>query len=482
MARSRRRGRLRWKLIYSYFAAWCNGSISRSAREAGGSSPHAATIERGVTMKNFLMRGVVLVTLLSFLVLPASAAFSNTDSTNIANIKSYTYDMKVALTSGTLFTNVSAIKTSVANISSTVSSIYTQIQATNNHLSTNNTKVDTSNGYLKNIQDYIGTSTTYKTVNGLLQLLLTKQTSIDTNVGAIKTSASSVNTKLDTSNSTLGDIKTGTDYLSGISAKILKGGWATELMQNNIYNKINGFATEETVSKLGTEETLESTRQTTYNLYSEQRETNRFMEQLFGQSQHKYSYWPQSDVSSLDYAYAIAKGALPDIAAQLTNSSFVAWASDGTDIVKKTIFGHLENLSDTLASDQDKAIRDAQNDNVSVVQDEFVSGSSNVGGQGSTGRASLGKGDFQALGGFGSTGRGGFGLNGQATVDSFNTGLDDANTSGLDWFSSDTKNALDIVTSSSSTSSARSRAPALDSDPYNMSGFTDNYNWVFGGD
>lgn len=420
-------------------------------------------------MKNFLMRGVVLVTLLSFLVLPASAAFSNTDSTNISNIKSYTYDMKVALTSGTLFTNVSAIKTSCANISSTVSSIYTQIQATNNHLSTNNTKVDTSNGYLKNIQDYIGTSSTYKTVNGLLQNLLMKQTSIDTNVGVIKNFASSINTELESSNTTLDGIKTGTDYLSGISAKILKGGWATELMQNNIYNKISGFATEDSVSKLGTEATLESTRQTTYNLYSEQRETNRYMERLFSQSQHEYSWWFQPDSSSLDYSYVTASGALPDIAGQLTNSSFLAWASDGTDVVKKTIFGHLENLSDTLASDEDKAIRESQNDNVGQIKQDFVTGF--------TGGTSLGKDDFGSLSTVGSSAKDLTSLNGQASISKFTDGLSDANTSGMGWFSAYTKSALDSVPTSSTT-----RVSSRNSDPYNMSGFADNYNWLFGGD
>lgn len=418
-------------------------------------------------MKNFMMRGVVFAALLSSLVFPASAAFSNTDSTNIANIKSYTYDIKVALTSGTLFSNISAIKTSVANISSTVSSIYTQIQATNNHLSTNNTKTDTGNGYLKNIQDYIGTSTTYKTVNGLLQNLLTKQTSIDTNVGSIKTSVASVSTNLDTTNSTLGDIKTGTDYLSGISAKLLKGGWATELMQNNIYNKISGFATEETLSKLGTEATLESTRQTTYNLYSQQLETNRYMERLFNKSQFKYSLWPQSDVTSIDYAYSTATGALPDIAGQFTNSTFLSWASDGTDVVKKTIFGHLENLSDTLASDQDKAIRDSQNDNVSQVQQDFVSGSSSG--------TSLGNSDFVSLSSVGSSAKDIASLNGQASVGSFTDGLSAADTQGQCWFSESTRAALDAVTSSIADISLD------DSDMYNMGNFAENYNWVFGG-
>ena len=418
-------------------------------------------------MKNFMMRGVVLAALLSSLVLPASAAFSNTDSTNIANIKTYTYDIKTALTSGTLFTNISAIKTSVANISSSVSSIYTQIQATNNHLSTNNTKTDTGNGYLKNIQDYIGTSTTYKTVNGLLQNLLTKQTSIDSNVSSIKTSASTISTKLGTTNTTLENIKTGTDYLSGISDKIVKGGWATEVTQSNIYNKIKGFATEETVAKLGTEETLVTLDEDVYQVYSEQQETNRYMERLFSTSQHMYSPWFQSDVESLDYSYSTAAGALPDIAAQLTSGSFLTWAADGTDVVKKTIYSHLENLSETLASDQDKAIRDSQNDNVSQVQQDFVSGSSSG--------TSLGASDFGSLSSVGSTAKDIASLNGQASVGSFTDGLTAADTQGQGWFSEKTRASLDVVTSPAAENSLD------DPDPYNMGNFAENYNWVFGG-
>ena len=412
-------------------------------------------------MKNFMMRGVVFAALLSSLVLPVSAAFSNTDSTNIANIKSYTYDIKTALTSGTLFTNISAIKTSVANISSSVSSIYTQIQATNNHLSTNNTKTDTGNGYLKNIQDYIGTSTTYKTVNGLLQNLLTKQTSIDTNVGSIKTSASSISSKLDSTNSTLGDIKIGTDYLSGISAKVLKGGWATELMQNNIYNKITGFATEETVSKLGTEETLSFIDRSVDTIEVRVSDLSNYLQPTFYSSHF-------ADNLEDEYFDVDSSGIFTLIAGQLSEEYYARVnVPAGTDVRSKTVFAHLKNLSETLASDQDKAIRDSQNDNVSQVQQDFVSGSSSG--------TSLGKSDFGSLYSVGSTAKDIASLNGQASVGSFTDGLTAADTQGQGWFSETTRAALDAVTSPAAEISLD------DPDPYNMGNFAENYIWVFGG-
>lgn len=412
-------------------------------------------------MKNFMMRGVVFAALLSSLIFPASAAFSNTDSTNIANIKTYTYDIKTALTSGTLFTNISAIKTSVSNISSSVSSIYTQIQATNNHLSTNNTKTDTGNGYLKNIQDYIGTSTTYKTVNGLLQNLLTKQTSIDMSVGSIKTSTSSISSKLDSTNSTLGDIKTGTDYLSGISAKVLKGGWATELMQNNIYNKISGFATEDTVSKLGTEETLSLIDRSLDSVEARVDELSNYLQPTFYSS--KFAENLDDEYFDVDSSCIFTL-----IAGQLSEEYYARVnVPMGTDVRTKTVFSHLKNLSETLASDQDKAIRDLQDDNVSQVQQDFVSGSSSG--------TSLGKSDFGSLSSVGSTAKDIASLNGQASVGSFTDGLTAADTQGQGWFSETTRAALDAVTSPAAEISLD------DSDPYNMGNFAENYIWVFGG-
>lgn len=431
-------------------------------------------------MKNFLMRGVVLVALLSFLVLPASAAFSNTDSNNISNIKAYTFDIKTALTSGTLYKNVSSIETSVKNISSSVSSIYTQIQATNNHLSTGNTNTSA-------IKDRIGaiTNSGYRsiaeamlTLGGKLDSSISKLTdtsnkistfdnnvwgklsSVVENTNVLSTSNSYLNTISSYSGTTYSNVATISSRVKTISDSLSGGGISTEAKQDTIISTMSGLATEHTNLDIAHDVDLMSS----------------IIQQLTLVSSYKFLD------SSNTWEYFGDVGAL----ATLSNSfiydqfEYISSGPSGDPVYTrgKTILGHLKNLSDTLASDEDKAIRDSQSENVGVVKDQFVSGSSNVGGQGSTGRSSLGKGDFEALGGFGSTGRGGFGLNGQASVDSFNSGLDDANTSGMGWFSADTKNALDNVTSSS----GRSRSPARDSDPYNMSGFSDNYNWLFGGD
>lgn len=122
-----------------------------------------------------------------------------------------------------------------------------------------------------------------------------------------------------------------------------------------------------------------------------------------------------------------------------------------------------------LSNQQDSEIRDSQYDNVEQIKDDFLTGSS--------GGTSLGKSDFHDLSTVGSAAKDLTSLNGQATIGKFTDGLSEANTSGMGWFSSDTKSALDTVSTSPTT-----RAPARDSDPYNMRGFFDNYNWLFGGD
>lgn len=95
-------------------------------------------------MKNFMMRGVVLAALLSSLVLPASAAFSNTDSTNIANIKTYTNNIYTILNQSSLSSRLATLVTNSTN--------------TANYLSTISTR--------------IGTSSTWPTINGQLTKII----------------------------------------------------------------------------------------------------------------------------------------------------------------------------------------------------------------------------------------------------------------------------------------------------------------------
>ena len=99
-------------------------------------------------------------------------------------------------------------------------------------------------------------------------------------------------------------------------------------------------------------------------------------------------------------------------------------------------------------------------------------------------------------------------LNGQSSVSSFLSGLTSADGTGQGWFSEATRASLDAVSAPVTTtrlvrktwrgeksltysisedttvnvvrSPAPARAPVADPDPYNMSGFEDNYNWLWG--
>ncbi|QRV61719.1 hypothetical protein [Inovirus sp.] len=420
-------------------------------------------LERGVIMKNFLMRGVLLVTLLSSLVLPASAAFSNTDSQNIANIKSYTFDIKTAVTSGTLFKNISSIATSVKNISSSVSSIYTQIQATNNHLSTGNSNTSAISSNTAVISSRIGslTNTGYRsiaealfTLGGKLDTSNTNLTSFDSNVstklGSVVTNTgliSTSNSYLQTISGNSTNIKTNVSNINSSLSALENKGLSTEAKQDSI------------ISLLGVLDTL-STESTTSNISDTLTHVFDATPPIFGTS-------PNLDDMNLSL---VSNSVFAVLMGHMTCSYMKYYDVPSNSFkAQKTFYGHLANLSDTLASDEDKALRESQNENVASVTGQFVTGSS--------GGTSLGKDDFGGLSTAGSAAKDLSSLNGQASIGKFTDGLSKANTFGMGWFSSDTKNALDTVPAPSGK-----RARSLDSDPYNMAGFSDNYNWLFGGD
>lgn len=80
-------------------------------------------------------------------------------------------------------------------------------------------------------------------------------------------------------------------------------------------------------------------------------------------------------------------------------------------------------------------------------------------------------------------------LNGQASLDSFSSGLSDADTAGQGWFSQATKDSLDAVSGSGSSVSSVSTfsddglySVDVDPDPYHMQGFENNYSWLWGDD
>lgn len=138
------------------------------------------------------------------------------------------------------------------------------------------------------------------------------------------------------------------------------------------------------------------------------------------------------------------------------------------DYDSPTLYHFIKNLSDTLASDDDRALAEAQKPNRQQIEQDFVSGSS--------GNTSLGASDFGDLSSVGGSVKDSLSLNGQSSISGFTGGLSDSDEVGQGWFSASTRDALDSVSSSSSY-----RLKRGDNDPYNMAGFAEHYSWLYGG-
>lgn len=185
--------------------------------------------------------------------------------------------------------------------------------------------------------------------------------------------------------------------------------------------------------------------------------------------------------------------------AYLSLTKDVQLYADGTGY-RRTLYGLISQLQQVVASDDDFQLKQDNKANKDAATDAFVNGSSSS--------TSLGTGDFGNLKDVGGTFNDLTSLNGQSSVSSFLSGLSSADVTGQGWFSESTRASLDAVSSPVTTnrvvqktwrgeksltysisadtsvnvvrSPAPSRAPAADSDPYNMCGFADNYNWLWG--
>lgn len=183
----------------------------------------------------------------------------------------------------------------------------------------------------------------------------------------------------------------------------------------------------------------------------------------------------------------------------LTLTKDVYLYSDGTGY-RRSLYGIVSQLQQFLASDDVLKLKQVNKSNVDAATDAFVNGSSS--------NTSLGPGDIGNLKDVGGTFNDLTSLNGQSSVSSFLSGLTSADGTGQGWFSEATRASLDAVSAPVTTtrlvrktwrgeksltysisddtsvnvvrSPAPARAPAADSDPYNMSGFADNYNWLWG--
>lgn len=165
-----------------------------------------------------------------------------------------------------------------------------------------------------------------------------------------------------------------------------------------------------------------------------------------------------------------------------------------------TLYKVIHQLQQVLASDDDLQLKQDNKANEDAATDAFVNGNSS--------KTSLGPGDIGNLKDVGGTFNDLTSLNGQSSVSSFLSGLSSADGTGQGWFSEATRASLDAVSTPVTTtnlvrktwrgeksltysisadtsvnvvaSPAPACAPAADPDPYNMSGFVDNYNWLWG--
>lgn len=165
-----------------------------------------------------------------------------------------------------------------------------------------------------------------------------------------------------------------------------------------------------------------------------------------------------------------------------------------------TLYSLIHQLQKVLASDDDLKLKEDNKANEDAATDAFVNGSSS--------KTSLGAGDIGNLKDVGGSFNDLTSLNGQSSVSSFLDGLTSADRTGQGWFSEATRASLDAVSTPVTTtrlvrkhwrgeksltyslsddtsvnvvrSPSPARVPATDPDPYNMSGFEANYNWLWG--
>ena len=165
-----------------------------------------------------------------------------------------------------------------------------------------------------------------------------------------------------------------------------------------------------------------------------------------------------------------------------------------------TLFHIVHQLQQVLASDDDLKLKQDNKANEDAATDAFVNGSSSS--------TSLGTGDIGNLKDIGGSFNDLTSLNGQSSVSSFLSGLSSADGTGQGWFSEATRASLDAVSTPVTTTKLVQKtwrgeksltysisadtsvnvvvspvpacAPVADPDPYNMSGFADNYNWLWG--
>lgn len=143
-----------------------------------------------------------------------------------------------------------------------------------------------------------------------------------------------------------------------------------------------------------------------------------------------------------------------------------------------TLYHYVKNLSETLASDDDKQLAENYKENREQAEQDFLSGQS--------GKTSLGKGDFSNASQVGGALNETFNMGGAAKVSDFLSGFGSAGSESQAWFSQTTSNNLNAVEAGEGTSGVSMFADDGESmvdvepDPYNMADIFSRYDWLEG--
>lgn len=144
-----------------------------------------------------------------------------------------------------------------------------------------------------------------------------------------------------------------------------------------------------------------------------------------------------------------------------------------------SLYTRVSKLQETLASDDDRQLAENYKENREQAEQDFLNGSS--------GKTSLGKGDFSNASQVGGALNDTFNMGGAAKVSDFVSGFGSAGEESLSWFSDTTANNLDGVTASGNSTSGVSTFSDdgesmvdVDPDPYNMAEIAERYEWLEG--
>lgn len=151
---------------------------------------------------------------------------------------------------------------------------------------------------------------------------------------------------------------------------------------------------------------------------------------------------------------------------------------DGLADGQYTLYHFVKNLSETLASEDDKQLAENYKENREQAEQDFLSGKS--------GKTSLGKGDFSNASQVGGALNDTFNMGGAAKVSDFLSGFGSAGSESQAWFSQTTANNLNAVEAGDGTQGVSTFSDDgetmvdVDPDPYNMASIFDRYSWLEG--